>query len=62
MVTRVTKGILKEYIYGPSIDIIMINSFLSTLKRDMGPMSKMKNIMKSQDIQHEVWVDYIQDN
>lgn len=47
MVTRITKGILKEYIVGPSRDISMINSFLSTLKRDMGPMSKMKYLMKS---------------
>jgi len=35
---KITKEILKEYIVGPSKEINLINSFLSTLKRQMEPM------------------------
>jgi hypothetical protein len=40
MVTQVSKLVLKEHIVGPSRDINFINSFFSTLKRDMGPMTR----------------------
>jgi hypothetical protein len=40
MVTIITKDILKENIVGPSKYINLINSFGSTLKREMGPMSR----------------------
>jgi hypothetical protein len=35
---RITKEILKEYIVGTSKEINLINSLLSTLKREMDPM------------------------
>jgi hypothetical protein len=40
MTPRITKEILKEYIASPSKEINLINSFLSTLKREMGPMPR----------------------
>jgi hypothetical protein len=40
MVTGITKEILKNHIVGPSKDINLINSFLSTLKIEIGPMSR----------------------
>jgi hypothetical protein len=40
MTPRISKEVLKEYIAIPSKEINLINSFLSTLKRGMGPMPK----------------------
>jgi hypothetical protein len=40
MTPKITKEVLKEHIVGPSKEINLINSFFSTLKREMGPMPK----------------------
>jgi hypothetical protein len=37
---RISKETLKEYIANPSKEINLINLFLSTLKRGVGPMAK----------------------
>jgi hypothetical protein len=73
MVTRVTKDVLKEHIAGPYRYINLINSFLSTLKREMVPMTRdaatyevsLEQLIFRRVLgissQHEVWAAYIED-
>jgi hypothetical protein len=73
MIPMITKDILEEHIIEPSKDINLINSFASTLRREMGLVFRdltSYEISLEQLLfrwvlgissQHEVWAVYRQD-